>query len=104
MQKFPDLNALIHEPARLAIMTIPSQAGEADFLYLKRESGLTQGNLSSHLAKLEDAGYLKIRKTYKGNLPLTLCRLSAKGQEVFREYCRHMSRILGAAEDRCPTS
>lgn len=94
MQNFPELNRLIHEPARLAIMAMLYQVGEADFLYLKREGNLTQGNLSSHLAKLEEAGYVKIKKTFKGKSPLTLCRLTAKGQEVFEEYCQHMSRII----------
>jgi DNA-binding MarR family transcriptional regulator len=94
MPDFPELNRLIHEPARLAIMAILYQIGEADFLYLKREGNLTQGNLSSHLTKLEEAGYVAIKKTLKGKLPLTLCRLTTQGQEVFVEYCKSMSRLL----------
>jgi DNA-binding MarR family transcriptional regulator len=98
MPDFPELNRLIHEPARLAIIAILYQIGEADFLYLKREGNLTQGNLSSHLAKLEEAGYVEIKKTFKGKLPLTLCRLTPQGQEVFTEYCKSMSRILALPE------
>jgi DNA-binding MarR family transcriptional regulator len=98
MPDFPELNRLIHEPARLAIMATLYQTGEADFLYLKRESNLTQGNLSSHLAKLEEAGYIKIKKTFKGKLPLTLCRLTSHGQDVFTQYCKAMSQILTLAE------
>lgn len=94
VQDFPELNRLVHEPARLAIMTLLYQIGEADFLYLKREVKLTQGNLSSHLARLEDAGYVEIKKSFKGKLPLTVCRLTTRGQEVFLEYCRSMSRIV----------
>lgn len=94
MHDFPELNRLIHEPARLAIMSILDQVGEADFLYLKREGNLTQGNLSSHLAKLEQAGYVQIKKTFKGKLPLTLCSLTTEGQEVLSDYRRSMSQIL----------
>lgn len=53
---------------------------EADFVFLQRESGLTKGNLSSHLMKLEEAGYVEIEKTFRGKVPLTLTRLTAKGK------------------------
>jgi DNA-binding transcriptional ArsR family regulator len=97
MPDFVDLNRLIHEPARLAIVSILYEIGQGDFLYLKKETNLTQGNLSSHLAKLEEAGYIEIEKTFKGKLPLTLCRLTQQGKEGFLEYCRSMSRIVGPA-------
>ena len=88
----PDLQALatldrtIHEPARLMIMTVLYAVNEADFLYLQRECGLTQGNLSSHLAKLEDTGYVLIEKMFKGKYPLTVCSLTEKGRAAFAEY------------------
>ena len=63
---------------------------EADFIYLQRECGLTQGNLSSHLAKLEEAGYVMITKTFKGKYPLTICSLLKKGRDAFEEYARKM--------------
>lgn len=88
-----DLSALdrvIHEPARLMITTILFAVEEADFVYLQRECGLTQGNLSSHLAKLEEAGYLTITKTFKGKYPLTVCRLTYKGREAFESYSAAM--------------
>ncbi len=80
------LDRLIHEPARLAIMTILYAVKEADFVYLQRECGFTQGNLSSHLSKLEEAGYLVIAKTFKGKYPLTICTLTKKGREAFELY------------------
>jgi DNA-binding transcriptional ArsR family regulator len=80
------LDRVIHEPARLMIMTILFAVEEADFVYLQRECGLTQGNLSSHLSKLEEAGYLTITKTFKGKYPLTICRLTRKGREAFEAY------------------
>jgi DNA-binding transcriptional ArsR family regulator len=86
VQDLTQLDRLIHEPGRLMIMMVLHGVGEADFLYLQRECGLTQGNLSSHLAKLEEAGYVEIEKKFKGKLPLTVCRLSAKGRDAFTGY------------------
>ena len=88
------LDRLIHEPARLMIMVILEGAGEAGFVRLQRETGLTQGNLSSHLAKLEDAGYVDIQKGMQNNVPLTTCRLTAQGREAFNGYSRTLSGAL----------
>jgi DNA-binding transcriptional ArsR family regulator len=80
------LNRVIHEPGRLAIVALLSAVDEADFLYLLNETGLTKGNLSSHLTKLEAAGYVKIEKTYRQKIPLTVCRLTAAGRTAFGRY------------------
>jgi DNA-binding MarR family transcriptional regulator len=85
-----ELDRLIHEPARLLIVTILSTIESADFLFLQRETDLTKGNLSAHLRKLEDAGYVNIEKTFKGKLPLTVCKLTEVGQEAFERYRRQM--------------
>jgi DNA-binding HxlR family transcriptional regulator len=84
------LDRVIHEPARLMITTILFAVEEADFVYLQRECGLTQGNLSSHLAKLEEAGYLTMTKSFKGKYPLTVCRLTRKGRDAFEAYSAAM--------------
>ena len=81
-----ELDRLIHEPARLIVVTILNAVESADFLYLQRETGLTKGNLSAHLSKLEEAGYVAVEKTYKGKIPLTICRLTSEGREAFRRY------------------
>lgn len=94
LQELAQLDRLIHEPARLIILMILHGAGEADFLYLQREGGFTQGNLSSHLAKLEEAGYVEIEKRFKGKVPLTICRLTAKGEAAFRDYSHRMMNAL----------
>ncbi len=94
LRKINDLDRLIHEPARLMIMTILASTENADFLYLERETGLTRGNLSSHLSKLEEAGYVKITKTYKGKLPLTICSLTGEGQKAFGAYRRQLQQIV----------
>jgi len=89
-----DLDRLIHEPARLAIMSILFTAEEADFLFLLREAGLTKGNLSAHLTRLEVAGYVEIEKTFRGKLPQTICRLTPAGREAFEGYRKQLKSFL----------
>lgn len=96
LQALATLDRVIHEPARLMIVTVLYAVTEADFLYLQRELGLTQGNLSSHLAKLEQAGYVLITKTFKGKYPLTICSLTNKGREAFDGYARKMQFVASA--------
>ncbi len=86
LRKVAEVDRLIHEPARLMIVTILSAVDSADFLYLQRETDLTKGNLSSHLSKLETAGYIDIQKTYRGKIPLTVCKLTETGRAAFKEY------------------
>jgi DNA-binding transcriptional ArsR family regulator len=89
-----DLDRIIHEPGRLLIVALLSGVKEADFLYLLRESGLTKGNLSSHLAKLEEAGYVEIQKTYREKLPLTILRLTRTGRNAYDTYRKSMRSLL----------
>lgn len=93
-QEIAQLDRLIHEPARLTIMLILDGVSEADFLYLQREGGFTQGNLSGHLAKLEEAGYVEIEKKFKGKVPLTVCRLTSEGSATLSGYSRSMLGLL----------
>jgi DNA-binding transcriptional ArsR family regulator len=92
-----DVDRLVHEPARLRIVALLSGAKEADFLFLQRETGLTKGNLSSHLAKLEDGGYVAVEKTFRGKIPLTIVRLTPDGARAFRQYKRTMKGLLAEA-------
>jgi DNA-binding transcriptional ArsR family regulator len=89
-----DLDRVIHEPARLRIVALLSGAKEADFLFLQRETGLTKGNLSSHLVKLEEVGYVEIEKAFRGKIPLTILRLTAKGRAAFEGYRKSMNGLL----------
>jgi len=89
-----DIDRLIHEPARLVIMAILYTVESADFLYLKREAGLTKGNLSSHLSKLEAANYVSIEKTYDGKIPLTVCQLTALGRRSFETYRAQVKQFV----------
>jgi len=95
-----ELNRVIHEPARLTIVAVLSSVKEADFLYLLRETGLTKGNLSTHLVRLEEAGYVEIEKTFRGKIPLTLVRLSPEGRLAFEDYRKSMKDILSPSKVR----
>ena len=94
LRALTDLDRIIHEPARLLIVTILSGVISADFLFLQRETGLTKGNLSAHLSKLEESGYVKIEKTFKGKLPLTVCKLTAAGQKALAKYRQQVQEFI----------
>lgn len=96
--QLPELDEVIHSPARLAIVAILAAVKEADFLYLLHAANLTRGNLSTHLSKLEQAGYVEIEKTYRGKLPLTLCRLTPAGRAAFEDYRKSMLDFLGKSK------
>ena len=81
-----DLDRLIHEPARLRILTILSGVDAADFSFLLETLGLTKGNLSSHMDKLEKAGYVEIIKSFNGKMPHTDFRLTPEGREALATY------------------
>ena len=93
-----DIDRVIHEPARLMLVALLSGVREADFLWLQRESSLTKGNLSSHLARLEEASYIEVEKTFKGKIPLTVVRLTRQGKTAFDSYKKKMTGLL--AKDR----
>ena len=84
----------IHEPSRSIILAILSAVESADFLYLQRETGLTKGNLSVHLSKLEAAGFIQIEKTYRGKVPLTLCRMTEAGRRAFKIYREQLKSFV----------
>ena len=94
LRRVTELDRLIHEPARLLIVTILSTVESADFLFLQRETGLTKGNLSAHLSKLEEADYVKIQKTFKGKLPLTICKLTATGSKAVIDYRQQLQNFI----------
>ena len=99
LRSLTELDRLIHEPARMVIVTILANVQSADFLYLQRETALTKGNLSSHLSKLEEAGYISIEKTYRGKIPLTLCQLTETGQNAYREYRQKLKDFVEYTPD-----
>jgi DNA-binding transcriptional ArsR family regulator len=86
LRAISELDRVIHEPGRLMIVSLLWPVKECDFLYLLNATELNKGNLSSHLARLEDAGYVEIEKTYRGKVPLTLLRLTGAGRTAFDKY------------------
>ncbi len=86
IQAITDFDRLIHEPSRLAIMAVLSAAYNADFKFVLNATGLSKGNLSVHMRKLEDGGYLKITKGFKGNYPHTTLTLTKEGRKAFKAY------------------
>jgi DNA-binding transcriptional ArsR family regulator len=89
-----DVDKLIHEPSRLMIMTILSSVEKADFVYLQRETGLTRGNLSVHLTKLGEAGYIDIQKTFNGRVPQTVCQVTETGKTAFLKYTEYLKKVV----------
>jgi DNA-binding transcriptional ArsR family regulator len=96
LQGLIDIDRTIHEPARLIIMAILSAVEEADFLYLLNATGLTRGNLSSHLTRLETAGYVSIEKTFAGKIPRTIGRLTNEGRQALATYRQQMGAVISA--------
>jgi len=91
---FSEIDKTIHEPARLMIMAHLFVVESADFLFLQRQTGLTWGNLSSHLSKLEDAGYVAIEKEFLDKKPHTTLHLTDKGRMAFQEYRESMKQVF----------
>jgi DNA-binding MarR family transcriptional regulator len=94
LRSFSGVDRLLHEPSRLIIVSILYTVEKVDFLYLLHETDLTKGNLSAHLAKLEDAGYVEIEKTFRGKIPQTLIQLTPQGKKAFEEYRSQLKRIV----------
>lgn len=88
------IDDVIHGRVRLAVMAFLSGAGAADFALLRRKVGVTDGNLSAHTQKLEEAGYMVVEKRFSGRRPLTLCHLTKKGWEASIAYIARMQALL----------
>jgi DNA-binding MarR family transcriptional regulator len=89
-----ELDRVIHEPGRLMIVALLFAVEGSDFLYLQHETGMNKGTLSSHLSRLEEAGYIEVTKTYRGKVPQTLLRLTDAGREAFEQYRRKLKEAL----------
>lgn len=94
LRSLTDVDRLLHEPSRAVIVAILAAVESADFVFLQRETGLTKGNLSTHLTKLDEAGYIKIEKSFRGKYPLTLCSLTETGREAFTNYRKKLSQFV----------
>lgn len=92
---FAELDDIIHSKIRLGVMSILMTAEFAQFTYLKEVIKTTDGNLSVHLRKLEDAGYIRVEKKFVRRKPQTLCRITSKGRRAFERYVEALERIIG---------
>ncbi len=90
-----ELDRLIHEPARLVLVSNLYVVEEADFVYLSRQTGLTDGNISSHMSRLEAAGYVDVSKTIVGKRPRTTYALTDEGRAAFEAYRNNVQQLLG---------
>ncbi len=88
-----DLDRTIHEPARLRILTLLSGVDVVDFSFLLSTLGLTKGNLSSHMDKLEKAGFVEVEKSFNGRIPHTEFRITAAGRDALHEYWQGIDAI-----------
>jgi DNA-binding MarR family transcriptional regulator len=91
---FPTLDPLLHSELRLAVISLLVSSEEAEFPYIKEQTGATAGNLSVQVEKLSAAGYIEVEKTFKGKRPCTICRITPKGQEAFEAYVQALRSYL----------
>lgn len=93
-----ELDRLIHEPARLVIVSNLAIVDEADFVYVSARTGLTAGNISSHMSRLEDAGYVRIEKSFVGKRPRTTYSLTVEGRDAFERYRAQVGGLLRSVD------
>ena len=102
--RLSQLNRIIHEPARLAILSVLSACKNADFLFLQRSTGLTSGNLSVQITRLEEAGMIFVEKRFEGRKPLTTASLTPTGRTEITSYWKAMDQLRnGSYDDGRPT-
>lgn len=91
---YKDLDPVLNTPVRLAIVSALIKLKQADFAHLQEVTVTTQGNLSHQIRKLQEAEYIEVIKTFKGNYPHTICKLTAKGRKAFEQYVQDIKKYL----------
>lgn len=94
MEKFKDLDPLLHSQLRLGIVSILIGSEEADFVFIREKTGATAGNLSVQIDKLREAGYISVTKSFRGKMPRTTCRITPAGIEAFEQYVKVLQSYL----------
>ena len=92
------IDRLIHEPVRLVLVSSLFVVDEADFVYLANRTGFTAGNISSHMTKLQTAGYVEVTKTFVAKRPRTTYRLTETGRQAFEQYRTSVEDLLNAVD------
>jgi DNA-binding MarR family transcriptional regulator len=93
-EMYSELDPILNVPVRLAIVSALIKMKQADFNSLMELTNTTQGNLSHQIKKLNEANYIEVEKTYKGNYPQTICKLTAKGKKAFENYVEAIKKYL----------
>lgn len=88
------IDPLVHAPARLMVLSYLYVLDSADYIFLMRMTGLTWGNLATHIGKLEEAGYVEVIKEFKGKKPLSTLRLTVVGRRAFSAYIQLMRKVF----------
>jgi DNA-binding MarR family transcriptional regulator len=94
-----EIDQVIHAPARLMVLVHLYVVESVDYVFLKNQTGLSWGNLATHVNKLEEAGYVAIEKGYKGKKPHTMIRLTKRGRAAFKDYKQNMQQVLDDLPD-----
>ncbi|HXY23861.1 MAG TPA: transcriptional regulator [Candidatus Acidoferrum sp.] len=94
VESYLTLDRLVHEPARLVILTVLAEAEEAEFRFLEKVCGLTKGNLNGHISKLKEAGYVEARKFFRGEFPVTSLKITHSGRKALKKYRKQLNEAL----------
>lgn len=97
MPELPELNPVIHGKLRLALLSLLAGVEEAEFTWLRAQTGSTDGNLGAQLLKLEEAGYVAVEKNFVQRKPQTTYRMTETGRSALTEYVRALRQLLGAS-------
>ena len=92
---YQQLDDIIHSRIRLAAMSVLAAVDEAEFTFLRERIQATDGNLSIHLRKLEEAGYIEVRKGFVGRKPQSMYRLTESGRRAFENYVATLEKLIG---------
>lgn len=93
IRKLLELDRMVHEPARLAMLTVLSSAESVEFKFMEQITKLSKGNLNSHATKLESAGYIEVTKAFRGKIPVTSFRITPLGRDALAAYWQHLMAI-----------
>ncbi|MFH0756705.1 MAG: transcriptional regulator [Bacteroidota bacterium] len=91
---FKDLDPILHSQLRLSVVSILMSVDQASFNYIRDETQATSGNLSIQIKKLQDAGYIKVKKTFKNNYPNTSLSITKQGMEAFENYVNSLKSYI----------
>jgi len=97
MPELPELNSVIHGKLRLALLSLLTGVEQAEFTWLRAKTGSTDGNLGAQLLKLEEAGYVSVKKKFVDRKPQSIYRVTEKGRSALAEYVQALKQLLGSS-------